>query len=435
LNFAETSERTILGAMLIEPVAVQESLTALDVDDFFLDSHRRIFAAMQRMNDDGSAIDLVTVSERLRGSGELDAIGGIPYLAMLSEGLPRRLAIESYVAHVKKASRHRRLQSLLTRNLEDLNTNGEFEGVFERTMTGMFEIESGNATLSSYDGPGLGKLLLDSLAHDYHRTGDLIGIASGIRVLDNVLGGFCEGELTYVGAYPGNGKTSFLLQAMHSAMCADIPLGCISLEMRAKQLMYRLSCMHTEIPAIRYRDIRYASETELRTARGSANFFASRKVRIVDEPGLSPSRITAIAYDMARNLGAKVIFVDFVQIIQEDGRERREAINRVSAALRDTSKRLNIPFVVASQLSRRGSDMNRKPTMQDLRESGNLEQDAHNVILLHRDKTENNARTGHDLLILDKAREAETGEMPVTYHPKTLRFVERNLNLYPQPEE
>jgi replicative DNA helicase len=419
--------------MLIEPVAVQEALAALDVDDFYLDSHRRIFTAMRRMNDEGDAIDIVTMSEHLKQSGELDAIRGTSYLALLSEGLPRRLAIESYVAHVKRASRHRRLQSLLMRNLEDLNTNGDSDGVFERTMNGMFEIESGNATLSSYDGPALGKLLLDSLAHDYQRTGELVGIASGVRVLDNVLGGFCDGELTYVGAYPGSGKTSFLLQAMHTAMCAEIPLGCISLEMRAKQLMYRLSCMHTEIPSVRYRDVRYASENERRIMRNSANFFASRKVRIVDEPGLSPSRITAIVHDMVHRLNAKIIFVDFVQIIQEDGRDRREAINRVSAALRDTSKRLNIPFVVASQLSRRGADLNRKPTMQDLRESGNLEQDAHNVVLLHRDKTDNR-RTGRDLVILDKAREAETGEMEVTYHPNTLHFVERDLSLYPQAE-
>ena len=108
--------------------------------------------------------------------------------------------------------------------------------------------------------------------------------------------------------------------------------------------------------------------------------------------------------------GARIIFVDFVQIIHEDGRDRREAINRVSASLRDTCKALNIPFVVASQLARRDADPNRRPTIQDLRESGNLEQDAHNVLLLYRPKDKSTGGwTGEDEIIIDKQREGVTG--------------------------
>jgi replicative DNA helicase len=119
--------------------------------------------------------------------------------------------------------------------------------------------------------------------------------------------------------------------------------------------------------------------------------------------------------------GARAIFVDFVQIIHEDGRDRREAINRVSAALRDTCKALEIPFVVLSQLARRDADPNRRPTMQDLRESGNLEQDAHNVLLLYRPKV-NGEWTREDEIIVEKHREGQTGPIHVSYDDRSLTF-------------
>lgn len=126
--------------------------------------------------------------------------------------------------------------------------------------------------------------------------------------------------------------------------------------------------------------------------------------------------------------GARIIFVDFVQIIHEDGKERREAINRVSASLRDTCEALNIPFVVGSQLARRDADPNRRPTIQDLRESGNLEQDAHNVLLLFRPKDKATGEwTGEDEIIIDKQREGVTGVVYVTYDEHSLTYKPRGF--------
>jgi len=231
--------------------------------------------------------------------------------------------------------------------------------------------------------------------------GEVLGIPTGIEVLDAAMGGWHEGELTYVGALPGRGKTSIMLQAMHHAAKLGYKVGCISLEMRAQQLLRRLATIQSGLPAYKLRDPRMMNISEREHARKSLFAFDGLDIWICDQSGLDPRAISSLARQMHAK-GAQVIFVDFVQIIDEDARDRREAINRVSAALRDTSKALGIPFVVLSQLARRDSDPNRRPTIQDLRESGNLEQDAHNVVLLYRPKDKATGEwTGEDEIILD----------------------------------
>jgi replicative DNA helicase len=215
-----------------------------------------------------------------------------------------------------------------------------------------------------------------------------------------------------------------MLQAMHFAATQGFPVGCISLEMRAQQLMRRLATIQSGLPAYKFRDPRQLNESEWLHAKRSMYALAELPVYVNDQSGLKPAAIASLARQMHAN-GARVIFVDFVQIIHEDGRDRREAINRVSAALRDTCKALEIPFVVLSQLARRDADPNRRPTMQDLRESGNLEQDAHNVLLLFRPKDKDGEWTRVDQIIVEKHREGAVGPIDVSYDDRSLTFCPR----------
>ena len=167
------------------------------------------------------------------------------------------------------------------------------------------------------------------------------------------------------------------------------------------------------------------SDTQWASTKRTLYSIGDLPIQICDQSGLRPGQIASLARQMHAN-GAKAIFVDFVQIIHEDGKDRREAINRVSASLRDTCKALEIPFIVASQLARRDADPNRRPTIQDMRESGNLEQDAHNVLLLFRPKDKSTSDwTGEDEIIVDKQREGVTGSVGVFYDDKALVFRER----------
>jgi replicative DNA helicase len=212
-----------------------------------------------------------------------------------------------------------------------------------------------------------------------------------------------------------------MLQCMHNAAKNGYPVGCISLEMRSNQLMKRLAIMESRIDAWKWRDPRDIPDADLSHARASMFTLGDLPIWVCDQSGLNPRQISALARKMHAN-GARIIFIDFIQIIEENGRDRREAINRVSAAIRDTCKALDIPFVVLSQLSRGDKDHNRRPTKEDLRESGSLEQDAHNVQLLFREKDDNGGWTGNDLIIIDKAREGDVGPVEVAYDPRSLTY-------------
>jgi replicative DNA helicase len=258
----------------------------------------------------------------------------------------------------------------------------------------------------------------------------LIGIPTGVENLDDSTTGWRDGELTYVGALPGRGKTAFMLQSFLAALKFGVPALFISLEMTREQLLRRMAIAESQIAAVKWRDVRVMMPTEMQYAKEAVYRLGELPAYIADPASMSPAEVCALVRRAYRVHGVRIVFIDFVQIIREEGRDRREAINRVSELLRNTCKALRIPFVVASQLARRDNDPNRRPTLQDLRESGNLEQDAHNVLMLYRPRTEdeNNGGmrwTGEDEIIVEKCREGRMGSEQVRFDEKSLSFVPR----------
>lgn len=421
---SQHAEMTILGAMLVEPSEVTDALIHVRSEDFSLDSHRRIFSAMESLEGRGEAIDIITVSHELRRKKELDSIGGIPYLAALSEGLPRKLSIVSYCRIVRDKSLMRQVMNICEGGMAEAGEQAEEAiDVLNRLSERLHEVALKGNTLSPVSIAEVVVPTWEEMKRQRAFRGEVIGITTGIPELDRYTTGWRDGELTYVGALPGRGKTSFMLQSMYAAASSGHGVGCISLEMRSGQLLKRLAIMDSGLHAFKYRDVRTMNDSEFETARQSMfGRVAELPITVCDQSGLNPIQIASMARQMHAR-GARIIFVDFVQIIASDERNRKEAIDRISASLRDTCKALNIPFVVASQLARRDADPNRRPTLQDLRESGNLEQDAHNVMMLFRPKDKTTGDwSGDDEIIIEKAREGMTGIVPVVYDDKSLTY-------------
>lgn len=421
--FAEQAEKTILGAMLLEEDAIQAA-DALDASDMYLDSHRTILATIRSMCSQGSPVDSVTLAEELNRKKLMDAVGGPAYVSDLTSEIPRKLRIDAYVKVVKEKSSLRSIISLCNMASSRAESGEPSLDILGDLQNGALAYQAANNELRA---PHISELVVpawDEISTQMDATTKVIGIPTGIVDLDVATTGFRDGELTYVGAKPAMGKTSYMLQCMHNAAINGYPAGCISLEMRSGQLLKRLAILQSGIHAGKWRDPRNIPMSDRKHARDSMFALGDLPIWIADQSGLNPRQISALARKMHSN-GARIIFVDFIQIIEESGRDRREAINRVSAALRDTCKALKIPFVVLSQLSRGDKDSNRRPTKEDLRESGNLEQDAHNVQLLFREKDDNGLWTRNDEIIIDKAREGDTGPVPVSYDSKTLTYIGR----------
>jgi replicative DNA helicase len=421
--YAQQAEQTILGAMMLEESAFAEADT-LEPSDMYLDSHRRLLTVMRTMRAGGAAVDSVTLSAELMRRKEMEAVGGIGYVTDLTYGIPRKLNILSYVKVVKEKAALRSVISLCNVAIARAEEGEASFDILGDLQTGALAYQAVSDELKACHISELVVPTWNEITAQMASTNKVLGIPTGIPDLDESTSGWRDGELTFVGAKPGMGKTSYMLQCMLNAARLGYPVGCISLEMRSNQLMKRLAIMSSGIHAGRWRDPRDIPMKERPRAKSSMFALGELPIWISDRSGLNPRQISALARKMHAN-GALIIFIDFIQIIEEDGRDRREAINRVSAAIRDTCKALGIPFVVLSQLSRGDKDSNRKPTKEDLRESGNLEQDAHNVQLLWREKNEEGMWSGNDLIIIDKAREGETGPIDVTYDPKSLTYQTR----------
>jgi replicative DNA helicase len=378
---------------------------------------------IRKMHADGQEVNLVTLIAELQRLKRLKEVGGAPYVSDLTNDAHRAKDVKGYIRIIKAAAARRNIISLCTVMSSRAESGEEPDEILHDLQSCALVEQAAHVQvrpshISEYVIP-----TWDSMKRQMEHTGEVLGIPTGIASLDRSTTGWREGELTYVGALPSRGKTSFMLQCMHHAASEGFGVGCISLEMRAEQLMRRLATIRSHIEALKFRDPRTMNDSERTHCRKTLFALGDLPVWINDQSGLKPSAITSLARQMHAQ-GARVIFVDFVQIISEDGKDRREAINRVSAALRDTAKSLEIPFVVASQLARRTGDLENPPTLRDLKESGNLEQDAHNVIMLHRPKL-NGEWTGEDEIIVEKQREGNTGHLPVSYDEKSLIFRER----------
>jgi replicative DNA helicase len=422
--YADQAEKTILGAMMLEDSAFIEADT-LEPSDMYLDSHRKLFTVMRTMRAAGEAVDTVTVLAELDRRKEKDSVGGHGYVSDLTSGIPRKLNILSYVKVVKEKAALRSVISLCNVAIARAEEGEPSFNILGDLQTGALAYQAASDELKACHISEFVVPTWNEITAQMASTSKVLGIPTGIPDLDESTSGWRDGELTFVGAKPGMGKTSYMLQCMLNAARIGYPVGCISLEMRSNQLMKRLAIMSSGIHAGRWRDPRDILMEDRPRAKSSMFALGELPIWISDRSGLNPRQISALARKMHAN-GARIIFIDFIQIIEEDGRDRREAINRVSAAIRDTCKALGIPFVVLSQLSRGDKDSSRKPTKEDLRESGNLEQDAHNVQLLWREKSEDGMWSGNDLIIIDKAREGETGPINVQYDQKSLTYIGRN---------
>jgi replicative DNA helicase len=422
---ATHAERTILGAILLDNSAFYEAAQELRADEFYLDSHRRIYACISRLMHRGSAADITTVPEEFRATGELEAIGGIGYVLDLEDGVPRNFSISSYVRLVKEKASLREMRALG----ETLVTVAEEPGrtaedLIDRAEGRLLEIRSGRDTSLSKTAVDEVGPLLKRMWEEKNRPGDLLGLPSGIPGLDSMTRGYQPGEITIVGAKSGVGKTSLLIQsAIANAREGDAVL-LFSLEMTRQQILRRILCAVSGVPFPRVRDPRWATEQDMQQLTKAAVEIERWPLHIVDSAGITIEKITAASRLAIRRHGVKLIGLDYIQIVNAQGRDERLRVAAISRGLTRLAKDEQVPVVVLSQLARPDrSNANRRPSMSDLRESSQLENDAHCIVLAHREWDEEIGKLKSEgELIVAKQRSGETGAFQINYDRRTLTF-------------
>jgi replicative DNA helicase len=435
------AEMTILGAMLVEPLAITDATMLLIADDFALDSHRRIYAAMLRLSEAGHAVDIVTCAEELKKQKELDAIGGVPYLASLSEGLPRKLSVESYVRIVRDKSLMRQLMTVCDTGMAAAaDQSEEALTVLNDVSTRLMEISDHAVTGGFSDIGEIVKSSFGSIDALYEQGREVTGLATHYIEFDRMTSGLQDSELIIIAARPSMGKTAWAINiAQNSAVKDGKVVAVFSLEMSKESLLRRMLASEAMVNSRKIQTGFLGKEDKGKLISALERLIES-KMFIDDTPGITLAEMRAKARRLKQQEGRlDLIMIDYLQLMtgssgsgKKGFENRNQEVAAVSRGLKALAKEMKIPVIALSQLSRaseqRGGD--KKPMLSDLRESGSIEQDADVVCFIHRDSYYNKDENGDEdpdskgkaEIIIAKQRNGPTGSVHLAYLSDYTRF-------------
>jgi replicative DNA helicase len=435
--WSEEAEISVLSAMLIDGDAVARAVEMVDDGSFYKEANRRVFRAMLRLYSRGEVIDVVTLSDELKSSGELEGAGGMAYLARLVDAVPTAANIEYHCRILKDKAVLRRLIEAATDIVQEAYEApaGEVDDTLDRAEQRIFQI----AQASERQGFVWIKEILwpafERIEELQRSPGSVTGVASGYPDLDNMTAGFQPGDLVVVAGRPSMGKTALALNfAQHAAIDHDVPVAVFSLEMSKESLVQRLLCAEGRVDSGRLRRGRLQDDeyARLATAAGHLN---TAPIWIDDTPAISPLEVRAKARRLAAEVDLGLIIVDYLQLMAgpRNVENRQQEISAISRSLKAVAKELNVPVVSLSQLSRGPEQRtDKRPLLADLRESGAIEQDADLVIFVYREEAyrkdgdmlddKGESLEGRAEIIVGKQRNGPTGTVNLYFHKSYTLF-------------
>ncbi len=432
------AEQGVLGCILLSPpeclgMCIERFKAGPDV--FYDLRHRQIYELLVQMYDRKEAVDLLTLQQRLKDTNQLEAVGGLAYLASLPDAVPSAANLSYYADIVREKHLLRRMiqtcMSVVGRVYEQ---EGEVDALLDEVERDVLKISEDRVEASSLNIKDLVRKAITTIEEFHQRQGMLTGLSTGFPDLDKMTSGLHGGEMIVVAARPSMGKTSLAMNiAEHVAVEERLPVGVFSLEMTAESLVLRMLCSRSRVNLRSIRD-GFLAERDFPKLTGSAGKLAGAPLVIDDAPGLSVLQFRAKARRMMQQYGIKLFVVDYLQLLHSTSRRaenRQQEIADISNGIKALAKELNVPIIVLSQLNRElEKDKNRKPRLSDLRESGAIEQDADLVALLYKPNSgdEDEAASGAEQdaipinLLIAKQRNGPTGDVPLTFLKAYTRF-------------
>lgn len=430
----EQAERTVLGSIILDNDLLPEAEQSINTHSFHGDSHRRIYSAMTDLVAEGSGIDQVTLANQLRSTGELDLIGGMGYLWSLTENLPRRKTIADYAEIVQEKERARTLLQMLNTGMVELSKgSGRVDlliGDLEEQMLAL--LHGGPAKPRSSD-----QLLSDTMT-ELLKTRDRVlavegrmpGLSTGISGLNKLTTGIRQGEYWVIGAKTGEGKSALMGQSAIDNALAGVKPAIESVELRGEDMLMRLVSTHGEINYTDIRNPQDLSPDELGQIERKGKELLDAGLKIDDCGRMNLSQLEArVRLQIMK--GAGIVYVDYLQKLRvPSGITRYEYFTEASETLCAIAKSTGVPIVILSQLTRPGKFggkiQNTRPNLGDLKESGQIENDAFVVLMIYRTK-EKGAYTDKDEIIIAKQRNGPPGHVPVKFIGSNLYFKEDKL--------
>jgi replicative DNA helicase len=430
-------EQAVLGALMLEKDALTEVIEILQPESFYKDSHNRIYNAIRTLFSESEPVDMLTVTNQLKKSGELELIGGPFYITELTQKVNSAANIEYHARVILEMAIKRELISIgseVQKSAFDETTDAL--ELLDHAGAQIFEVSDRNVRKDYSNVKDLMVRAIDEIHQKKEKGDGLTGVPSGFTELDRITSGWQKSDLIIIAARPGMGKTAFALSCLrNAAIDHNIPTAIFSLEMSSIQLVNRLIAAEAELPNDKIRNGKI-QEYEEEQLYEKTKKLAAAKIFIDDTPGLSILELRAKSRKLKQQHDVGLIIVDYMQLMTADlskkGGNREQEIASISRSLKTIAKELEIPVLALSQLSRavetRGGD--KRPQLSDLRESGSIEQDADIVSFIYRPEYYNiNADEEGDLeglaeLIISKHRNGSTADVKLRFIGQYTKFVE-----------
>lgn len=421
------AERAILGAILLDNALCNQAIELLRRDEFFLDSHRRIYDKMIALTERGMPIDLITMGDELRRSGEFEQVGGATYIASLIDGVPRTDTIEHHAKLVRSKAMLRRLinasNTIIATCFEE---DDDADQIVDRAEALIFQIAEDRIRQGFQYIGEVAQRRLEQIEQMAGRPEMITGVPTGFTDFDQMTSGLQRQDLIIIAARPSQGKTALALNIAQYAAKNGCVAGIFSLEMSAEQLVSRLLCSEARVDAHRLRT-GYLNREEWAKLADALRRLMDTKIYIDDTPAQSVLEMRAKSRRLKAEQGLELLIIDYIQLMAGRGRieSRQQEVSQISRDLKSLAKELNIPVIALSQLSRAPElRSEHKPQLSDLRESGSLEQDADVVCFIYREEVYNLSEENRGLaeLIVGKQRNGPTGSVQLAFLKEFTRF-------------
>ena len=434
------AEESVLGAMLLEPSCVDEAMEELVPGCFYDPRHKLIFEAMADLVKEHIAVDLITVTNRLRASGKLSEVGGPVALADLSQKVGAAANIEFYIKILKQKTIQRDLitasYQILKKSYDD---SIKVDDLIDEAQTKIYSAIQNNVKKEVQD---IGSIINTALSDIEKKQGaeGPTGVPSGFPSIDRITQGWQPSDLIILAARPSVGKTAFSLNlARNAAVIHHMPVAFFSLEMSAIQLAKRLMTSESGLSADKIKGGVRLEPYEWEQLEYKLKALAKAPLYIDDTPGIPVMEFRTKIKTLVKNKGVRLVFVDYLQLMQGPAElrgMREQEVAAISRTLKATAKELDVPIIALSQLSRNAVQRQGgggKPQLSDLRESGSIEQDADMVIFIHRPDyvglSDNPGDKEATQIIIAKHRNGETADIDMHFKSEQIKFVEMDDSL------
>ena len=426
------AEQSVIGSMFLTKKALQKSLEMLMPEDFYLDSHNKIFACIKSIDDQKRPVDLTTVTEELNVKGWLKQIGDVDYLAEVINGVPTTANIDEYIKIVSEKALLRKLIDEATAIVqESYKVGGNVSDFLYSSQKKIADVSQG---LRSVEFKPIQTVLtktqsdLEALAAN---KGDITGIPTGYYDLDKITSGFHPHELIIIAARPGMGKTAIALNMVTNiAIHAKKTVALFNMEMGAEQLVTRMLSSVGQIDGGKLKN-GSLEHNDWKRINEAISRLSDTKIFIDDTAGQTVAEIRSKCRRLKSSpSGLDIVVIDYLTLIQSankggaTGQNRQQEVADISRALKTMAMELDVPVIALSQLSR-GIEQrtDKKPMLSDLRESGAIEQDADIVAFLHCTDEEREKEDSLMEFVIRKHRNGPLMDIPLIFKRATSSFV------------